>query len=273
MMIRKILLLLIGLIYFYQLNAVEQTPNLTSYLQENYDILFLNQKQHNLEKIKFFLLAEQHDQIGHKHIHSEFINLFSGPKDVILVEGVPSLFPINKEESLPSIWLKTLAPIMGWDSNWMQKITGIDTNEMDLFGIQLIDLTKRIAECSSQAARAKLLDQYQQLTKKLIPHLPKIQQMMEESFLDKIKETFPARLEAKLNTLQAVSKTHQHIFLIAGLYHLWQDTTHPFFQGADTSLESLYAFLATQDAVILMPKIDKTTYWNQFYQINSLLDL
>jgi hypothetical protein len=61
---------------------------------------------------------------------------------------------------------------------------------------------------------------------------------------------------------------NKKIFLLAGLYHLWQDTSQQFFCDSQMSLESLYELLSGNKAVILIPKQPITNYWNSFYQIS-----
>lgn len=253
--------------------AQEMTPktlSLADYIKENYVVLYTSPLAESLENTTIFLVAEQHDLIGHKYINSDFINRHSKCDDIILLEGIPSMHPIEYDQSLQSMWFDTEALIAGWDSRWFKDITGIDTSEVERVGIQLLQIQRSLVDSESDEQKEELKRQYNELIQILQPLIPLIQKCSEQSILDKVTETFAERVVAMTTTLAVADQPGRKVFVLAGLYHLWQDPSVEYFHGnAPFSLAHLYEFLNTKKAVVLIPKQDKTTYWNDYYQFKS----
>lgn len=257
------------LLNFVESLAQEGTPSISSYIEENYDVLYTSPSTNNLEEASFYLIAEQHDLMGHKHVNSMIINQYAQKNDLVFVEGVPSWHEIYPIESLQSMWISSPAKVMGWDAGWLKDLTGIDMTHIEKLGIKLLQIKHDIVWNKAYERKQEYHDAIAELT----PLIQEIQPLFATDFENKIKESFPKRVAAMNATLTTAlekidRENNQKIFVLAGIYHLWQDTSQPFFSDPQMSLESLYELLNSTQAVILVPKQPVTDYWNSFYQIN-----
>lgn len=95
MIIVKSFVYTLACILFYSFNLLAKQDELlqpiSSYIEENYDVLFLSPQIKHAKDADYFLLAEQHDLIGHKHVNSMLINQYAQERDYVFVEGVPRM--------------------------------------------------------------------------------------------------------------------------------------------------------------------------------------
>lgn len=178
------------------------------------------------------------------------------------------------------MWISAPVQVMGWDAGWMKDITGIDLTHIEKLGIELLCIQHDIVWNQSYEKK----NEFYRLVSQLRPLLREIQPLFDKNFEETIKDKFPERvasmevslgIESIVNiavkALQVISNRpirDEKIFLLAGLYHLWQDTSNPFFDDPKMSLENLYEFLSKRKAVILIPKQSVTDYWNSFYDFS-----
>ncbi len=247
-------------ILFYSISLLAQP--LSSYVKDNYDVLFQSPLIKHVEEADYFLLAEYHHYIGHKHVNSMMINHYAKEGDLVFVEGVPSWQEIQPAESLQSMWISAPVKVMGWDAGWLKDLTGVDATRLEKLGLKLLQLQYDIVWNKAYEKKKE----YFKLLSKVKPLLPEIQPMFDKSFEKVIADRFPERVAAMNKSLERI--TDKKIFLIAGLLHLWQDTSSPFFDNPKLSLDTLYEFLGKHKAVILIPKQPVTDYWKNFYQVN-----
>ena len=132
--------------------------SILDFINEYYDVVYksLNISK-NFSNADEFLLIDNHASAGHTEINSAFINQFSDNKDFVLVEAIPSMKQIEKNDALQSIWLTTSSMILGWDTGTIQELTNSSVlqkiNELEKKGQILI---KKILSYEDSAIQIKV---------------------------------------------------------------------------------------------------------------------
>lgn len=219
-----------------------------------YDVIYKGEKVNteDFSNVDEFLLGDIHNSPGHSEINSLFINTFSIKSDVVLVEAIPSLQQIEKDQAFHSVWLKTESKIMGWDSGTLEEMLGSPLcqkigdieREGQVLVRQILDPNDT---CNKEDLSLKL-------GKKLMNSNPLALEYIihHDSISKKMAKSFCGRVKSMKDSLIKVKETSTRTFLIAGTKHLQEDTTNP-----DFSLGDFPEFLKTRNTVILFPKGEK----------------
>jgi hypothetical protein len=217
--------------------------NVSEFIDQFYDVKFKGQQvpEHNFNSVEEFLLAEKHDALGYDVINSLFINTFSKPQDVVLVESVYSMKKIDKEEALQSICLTTNTSIMGWDTRFYESTDGFQFH-MKIFLRDYLNPNYIGDKDALKNNMASFINDYE------IPH----DNSSSKEIYEKIAEDFPLRTVSMVESLQKAKNIATHTFLIAGYWHLQNELKDSRF-----SLDKLYADIKDRDLMILFPKISK----------------
>lgn len=230
------------------------TTNINSFIRDNYTVVYRGEgvEESDLSTANEYVLADNHGSNGHSALNSLFINTFSGSEDVVMTEAIPSMTEIERDEALQSVWLKTKAKIIGWDTGSIGEIMESEVfQESGNLELQSQILMRQLLDPefdgNKEVVRNEMVDVLKK-TKELSPSL------MEElgsiySFLEKIAKSLPARTESMTTSMDKARQVYTRTFLIAGQNHLKNE-----YENSELSLESFYEFLKTRKVVVLFPK-------------------
>lgn len=223
-----------------------QANYLKNFIHENYEIEYQNVK--DINEAKYFMLCDVHDRVGYKKINSTFIDTFSQPSDMIMIEAEPSMQEIKAKESAQSCWLKTSTKIIGWDLDKIENFIGNDFSKCvrpDLLLKRDIAIGK-LLDPNNKEDRSVLWEEAVDTGAKIVSII------RPPGLLERLKETFPPRVSAMIKSLNAVSGFADRVFLIAGTSHLIE-----IIKDERCSLKDFYNWIAEKKVVILRPKANK----------------
>ena len=226
------------------------------FINQHYDIAYksVNTNIENFSNVDEFLLAEEHHSMGDSTINSLFINTFSNQDDLILVEGMPSMQPVEKDDTMQSVWLTSQAQIMGWDAEGLvEKGQSIRTFQIGILGREIHILLREFLESNlveKEELRIKLAEAICQITDLRISISE--QEWIETS--EFIVETFPERVVSMESSLVKAKEISSRTFLIAGQAHLIP-LNCPLIP---LPLGDFPEFLYSRNAVVLIPKPEKS---------------
>ena len=116
--------------------------SIVDFIRDNYKILYKSPAvKDDLSNADEFLLGEKHNNLGHALINAHFINAFAQKEDVVLLESVPLMQPIHKDQMPSSIWLEVEAQTRGWDIGNPEKILG--SSEFNQFFSHMTSSSKK----------------------------------------------------------------------------------------------------------------------------------
>lgn len=213
-----------------------------AFIDKYYDVAFKGCIE-KAASAREFLLVNRPDCLGYDEINSLFINICSGPKDLILTERVPSMKKIRAKESIATVKLRTQAKIVGWDWPRLENHYSKETKTLNLIALKLRVFTQLLFCSSSQTEK-----------KAIVLVLMKGEELHKELFsLIRLKPGQNAlrakelRENSMIATLQATESCSRK-FLIAGAPQL--DPKFP----CSRNRQAFFDFLNRRQAVVLIPK-------------------
>ncbi len=236
-------------------NLLQENPNkILEFIKNNYNIRYKGVNvTDDMSNVTEFLLEDIHISAGYNQINSLFINTFSKKDDIVLVEAIPSMVPIEKDEALQSVWLETQSKIMGWDN--IKDIMSVslfqETGDLERQGSILV---RTLLDPKYDGNKSLVKSELTDLVKKVISLIAPLQEKDAE-LMHAIKETFHERTQSMQETLIKAKEISQRTFLIAGSSHLtekYMDDNDPAY-----SLSDFYDFLQNRNVIILCPKPEK----------------
>jgi hypothetical protein len=224
---------------------------MNNFISGNYNIIYKgeNVDVNDLSKVDEFLLGDNHGSIIHSEINSLFINTFSNEDDVVMVEAMPSMKKIEKNEALQSVWLKTQSPLFGWDSGTIKDM-GFPS-EFQESGALAIQTEIRVRNLLDPAFSDNKEGLKKELSKLIIKQMPFLSTLPWGSIQDCIKRTFPGRTQSMKDSLIAAKRISARTFLIAGESHLKENPKY--------LLGDFPEFLKKRNVVVLFPKQEINT--------------
>src|SRR4051794_34162581 len=94
--------------------------NMFDYIRSHYDITYPGNVD-SLEEASEFFLATDPTDLACDMIHADLINKYASSEDCILTECIPSGQHVESKETFATIFLKTQAPIIGWDIDFQKR--------------------------------------------------------------------------------------------------------------------------------------------------------
>lgn len=191
--------------------------NIASFINEYYTVKDISSKvDARFSNVDDFFLGETHTSEGCHQINSLFINTFANPKkDLVLIEGIPSMQKAEKKQVDQMVRLTTNIPTYGWDKiildpvnlPLIEKIQKIQSTTINLLQ------QKKMSICPFEQQEIQL--KMTELNKRLI----QIDQEQKQFNWEHICNGFSPRTQSMLKSLEAAKKIATHIFTVAGSGH------------------------------------------------------
>lgn len=251
--------------------------NITSFINEHYNVIKKSHDIDDLSKIKEFYLCESHSIPGHRLVHAKFIDTFSNQNIGVLVENKSASKLLNRDLSEQTVWLNSTPNIWGWDLNKKDK----DLVRDDVFDVtdfkkkyweslilstkienKINSLIREIMSNNNKESKLKLYKKIKICSEGLDYLNVMIKLQSHRSELDNISSRkiarmlFQARTKSMVNALKEKSIECNKLFVIAGMAH-FIETTDPSMLP-DCSLTTFQNYLdeGNKKFAILFPKRD-----------------
>jgi hypothetical protein len=234
----------------------------TSFLAQNFDILYRSNPELEPEEAEIFLLCETHASKKGRKLNAEWIDLKADENCLILVEAVKTQTYIQARNHLQTVYMKKEVPTYGWDMGTFASMfelseeTGRLYEELTAMDLEMHRLEKELEGAKNQKRaqiHSRIKEIYAEGSKK---RLKMMQQSGWGNVSRLLKETFNQRTFSMVESLtwaeEKVKESAGKIFLVAGEMHLNEKVR--FYK--DLSLKPLFDHLSQRNAVILRAKID-----------------
>lgn len=243
--------------------------SLSDFIKENYTyILYPSEEgECDLENFTELYFGDNHSSTGHSAINSLCINMFSTARDAIFVEHALSMKQIEPEETQQSAWLKTAAPIRGWDIDFKPHFPSVS--------LEGLELSREMRVILGQICHIKESEKTEDLKIQLGALMAKIRKLNLENFelfsedgglMESINDTFQKRQLSMQASVKNVKNVAERIFVIAGYAHLIRDSDETEERDSPKSLDSMKQFLCGRNAVVLIPKAEKASIMGEKYE-------
>jgi hypothetical protein len=234
----------------------------TSFLRQNFDILYRSNPELEPEEAEIFLLCETHVSKKEREWNAELIDLKADENSLVLVEAVKTQTYIQARNHIQTVYMKKEVPTYGWDMGTFASMyelseeTGCLYEELNAMDLEVHRLEKELGGVRDQKSaqiRSRIKEIYAEASKK---RLKMMQQSDWENVSRLLKETFNQRTFSMVESLtwaeEKVKESAGKIFLVAGEMHLNEKVRI----YNDLSLKPLFDHLSQRNAVILRAKVN-----------------
>ena len=183
------------------------------FIRENYQVVYKGDNVlEDFSNASSFLLTEEHGIPTYRKMNSLFINTFSKPEDIILIEGIKSLKEVQKNDQAMSVRLQTASKILGWDYDDLKNLLGDVYNpEICQLEISIEQIYTMFSSVSKENEKDILKQRYIKLRMDILElNCRRFDVLMKFNYV----KDFDKRTTAMIETLKKIDCSHIKPFLL-----------------------------------------------------------